>query len=768
MFLRPLPFPHPDRIVRLERAYDGVVSGPAHSGTKVLFVRRMNRTLEATAAYEYIPANANLVESNGTIPLKLLGVTPDFFRTFAMDPILGREFSEQDAIPNSSDVAVISYPLWHEHYSADPNILGRAITIGTRLYTVIGVASPVFRLDSRVDAWVPLRIGESPDDQSNEYNIVARLRPGITRTQAEEDLRRVDLELKNTYPKLWDKHESERAIDYQESLVGNLRPVLEVLMGAVALVLLIVAANILSLLLTRSIVRRHEMGLRAALGASSWRILRQLLVENALLCIAGGGAGSILAKFATRVLMRLSPLELPQFSSLDIGVPALIFLAALITGCAVIFSLVPFIESRRSQLNGSLRVNATQIATGQHLVQKALVVSEVAISLVLMVAAALLLTSFWKLVHAPAVFETGNTMTFKNAFSDQQLESSALLGQRLDELTARIEALPGVESAAAVNDLPTRIVPDLSFEVIGRPVEQQGNLGSPDYIPITPHYFKALRIPAIAGRVFGQSDTSGSVPVVIINQTLARSAFKDQNPIGQQIRIGASMGPGFEDRVREIVGVVGDVRQEGLDKNVPTIFYLPAAQVPDKLTQMDSHLLGMSWIVRTKSAQTDVIPSIRRIFFENARVPLLDVEPLDQVISSSVAQQRFSMVLLCGFGLIALALGAAGLYGVMSYAVARRTKEIGVRMAIGAQRGDILWMVLREAGLLVEIGLIAGVVVSLASTRLLHSLISNITPHILAPLIAMCGVLMLTGLFAVWWPALRAASIEPMDALRTE
>lgn len=598
--------------------------------------------------------------------------------------------------------------------------------------------------------------------------MVARFRPGVTRVQAEDDLKRVQMELKNAYPILWDKDASIRAIDYQKSLVGSLRPMLEMLMGAVGLVLLIVAANILSLLLTRSIARRHEMSLRAALGASSWRILRQLLVENSMLCLGGGVVGVVLAKFVAPVLMHLSPVVLPQFSSLDVGGPAIVFAVALTAMCALIFSLVPALEAKRSRLNGSLRIDTRQIATGDHLVQKGLVIGEVAISLVLMVGAALMLTSFWKLMHAPIGVETANVVTFKNAFSDKEVERSALLGQRLAELTARMEVVPGVESAAAVNDLPTQLVPQMSFEIIGRPASESAALGGPDYIPITPHYFKALRVPTVAGRTFTESDTNGSVPVVVINQTLARRAFKNQSPIGQHVRIGDATDPHYKDGVREIVGVVGDVRQEGLDTEAPSIFYLPVAQIPDSMTREMSRLLGTSWVVRTRSAQTDVIPAIRRIFFEDAHVPLLDVEPLDRVIGASVAQQRFSLVLLAGFGLIALLLGGAGLYGVMSYAVARRTKEIGVRIAVGAQRRDILWMVLREAGVLVEIGVAAGVVVLLAGTRVLHSQIFFLKVPMAIPLMVMCCVLMLTGLFAAWWPASRAASTEPMEALRME
>jgi predicted permease len=768
VLLRPLPFPHPEQLVRIERAYPNGNGGPAYSGTKALFMRRASRALESVAAYDYLPSNVNLVQGEQAVPLKDLRVTADFFHVFQMQPEIGRGFSAQDMILNASGVVVLSDALWRQRFSADPNILGRAITLGNQSYTVVGVARPEFRLDAKVDVWTPLQIAEAPGDRAQIYNVVARLRPGVTRAQVEDDLKRVQLEFKSSYPVLWDQYESERALDYHDSLVGNVRPALEILMGAVLLLLVIVSANILSLLLTRSIARRREMSLRAALGATGWRILRQLLVENAILCAAGGIAGVFLARVAAPVLMRLSPLELPHFSSLDIGGPALAFAAVLTFICALIFSLVPAFESRRTQLNESLRVNTTQIATGRHPLQKALVVGEVAVSLVLMAAAGVLLTSFWKLVHTPPGFEAKNVLTFKNNFTNEQAASSALLGQRLDEIAGRLEALPGVESAAAVIDLPTQLVPDFPFDISGRAADRKDASGDEKYIPITASYFKALSIPMVAGRAFSVSDTHGSAPVLIINQQFARSYFKGENPIGQHVHIGAVMGPGFEDPVREIVGVVGDVKQTVLDTDAPEIMYLPYSQIPDKLSQMGNSLLGVSWVVRTRSAQTDIASAARRIFMDNAHIPLLAVEPLDGVISASIAQQRFSMILLSGFGLISLALGAAGLYGVLSYTVAARTKEIGVRMAIGAERGDILRMVLLEAGLLVGAGLIAGIGASVAVAMLLRHLMPGITSQGPYTLTAMCGVLLLTGLFAAWWPASRAASTEPMQALRAE
>jgi predicted permease len=768
VLLRPLPFPDAERLVRIARFYPGGTLAPAYSGTTALFFRRASRAFESVAAYDYVPAKANMLESNDVVPLQVLRVTSDFFRVFGMPPALGRNFNAQDMAPNAPGVVILSGPLWRHQFGADPNIVGKAITLGNRSCTVIGVANSGFHLDAKADLFAPLPIAESPEDHSNEYRLVARLKPGITAAQAESDLERVLRELKDTYPALWDRYESVRVQDLHESLTGDMRPALEMLMGAVALVLLIVAANILSLLMTRSIARRREMSVRVALGASGWAVLRQLLVENTLLCAAGGAGGLLLAGFGAPMLMRFSPLDLPEFVSMQIGTPALLFAITLTLGLALICSLVPAFEARRARLNDSLRMNASQIATGKHFAQKALVVSEVAISLVLLVAADLLLTSFWKLIHTPPGLETANVLTFKNSFSEEQSATSASMGRRLDELTARVEAIPGVEAAGAANTLPTQLTPDLPFDIAGRSPNRADAKGEAKYIPVTAHFFIALRVPVLAGRAFTLSDTSGSAPVLIVNRQFARTYFENENPVGQHVRIGAVMGPGFEDPLREIVGVVGDVKQDGLNSPTPVIAYLPAAQIPDQLTRMDNGLLGTSWVVRTGSAQVDVLPQIRRIFLDNARAPLLAVETMDQIISASVGQQRFSMFLLCGFGLISLGLGAAGLYGVLSYTVARQTKEIGVRMAIGAQRGDIARMVLRSAARLVLIGLAVGIVAALAGVKVLGSLLFGVAPRDPFVLGTASAILLLTGLLAAWWPARRAASIEPMQALRSE
>ncbi|MGH9344747.1 MAG: ADOP family duplicated permease [Terriglobia bacterium] len=767
VWLRPLPFPHPQQLVRIERSFPNGTS-QSYPGTKALFFQRMNRTFSSMAAYDSLPSHANLLRGDNAVPISVLRVTSGFFRTFDLQPAIGRGFTAKDMLPNAAGVIVLSDALWRRQFNADPNILGKVISVGNRSYTVIGIANPRFALDVKSDAWTPLPIVESPEDKVNFYNLVGRMKSGVTAAAAAADLHRVMLELKNTYPDLVDPQEGVRVVDLHDSFSGNLRPRLEILMGAVGLVLFIVVANMLSLLLTRAVVRRREIGVRVALGASGWRIMRQLLAENALLSVAGGIAGIVVAKIAVPVLMHFSPIELPQFASLQIGGAAVALATVLTLVCVIIFSLVPALETRPTRLHGSLQLGSTRIAQGRNLVQRTLVVSEAAVSLVLLVGAILLLTTFWKLTHTSPGFSATNVLTFKSGFTDQQAATSTALEQRLNELKSRIEAVPGVASVAAAIALPTQLTPDNPFAIVGRAPNRSDAKGWGEYISTTAGLFRTLDIPVIEGRAFTDADTHGAAPVLIVNREFARMYFPNENPVGQHVLIGTLPSPGFKDQVRDIVGVVGDVKQDGLDQPVPVIMYLPTAQVPDGFTQMDVGSLGESWMVRNRARGIDLLPSIRRIFMDNARTPLLSVEPMSEVISDSVAQQRFSMILLFGFGLISLVLGAAGLYGVMSYNVARQTREIGVRMALGARREDVAGMVLKDAGVLVGIGLVVGIATSLLGAKILASLLFGVKPRDPLTLTAASVLLLFTGLFAAWWPARRASRVEPMEALRSE
>lgn len=765
--LRPLPFPHPGRLVQIEASLPNGHPHAILTGTEALFFRRECKVCSSMAAYDIIPAKANLIQGNGAIPLEVQSVTAGFFHMFGLRPVVGRGFRENDVLPGAPGTVVLSDALWKHAFGANPKIIGEAVTLGGERYTVIGVANPKFSLQHRTDAWIPLPITEHPNDQNHAYLLAARLKPGVTMAQANQDLKRVVRDYRRAYPNTWGKQVGIRAAGLHASLTGDLRPELEMLMGAVLLVLMIVAANILGLQLTRAVARRRDMGVRIALGATGWRMLRQLLVENFILCSIGGAAGVAAARLLTPVLMHLSPLQLPAFASLGMGRPALMVAVALTMGCVVIFSVVPALETRRSRLSASLRLNTTRVTAGRHVAQRVLVVSQVAVSVVLLVGAAVLLTTFWKLVSASPGFEAKNVLTFKNSFTSAQVSATPLLAQKLEELKAHMEALPGVASAAGVLALPTQLTPNMAFDIAGQ-TSNRANAMYVDYLPVTTNYFETLRIPLLVGRVFRASDTRSSMPVVIVNRAFAQTHFKGKNPIGQHILIGAGLPPAFKDQVREVVGVVGDVKQAGMDKPVPAIAYLPVSQVPGIILRFDTGLQGESWVVRMQSAHLNELPAIRQIFMKNAHAPLLSVEPMNEVISASVASQRFSMILLCLFGLISLGMSGAGLYGVMSYNVAQRTKEIGVRMALGARREDVARSVLKDAGWLVGIGLVIGIVTSLAAGKLISSLLFGVKPQAPLALVVASAVMLVTGLFAAWWPALRAAGVEPMEALRSE
>ena len=768
VILRPLPFSHPEQLVRIASAFPGSGDNPAYSATKSLFFARTNRSFESIAGYDYFAHSVNLMQQQAAVPLQSLGVTASFFHVFGMEPVLGHGFSPRDMQPGAARVAVLSDAAWRHQFNSDPHIIGSAVTLGSETYTVIGVANPRFQLDSKVDIWTSLQFKEDPQNHNNEYNLVARLKPGVTAAMAQDDLKRVLLQLKDTYPDLWTAQEGAHVWDYHASLVGNVKPALNILMGAVGMLLVIVAANILSLLLTRAISRRREMSIRVALGATGGRLLQQMLVENLLLCALGAAAGVALAEFAAPVILHLTPIQLPAFASLRVGGSGVAFAAVLAVVCAVLFSLVPALESRRAHVNDSLRLNTTRIASGRIPAQRVLVVGEVAMSLVLLVAAALLLSSFWKLIHTPPGFDPAKTVTFKTGMTDQQTSTGVAFCETLDTLAARTEALPGVESAAAVIAAPMEPVPALPFDIAGRPSPNDGSAYNERYVPVTADYFSTLKIPMAAGRAFTLADNKSSAPVLIVNEQFVHTYFPNQDPIGQHVLIGRVMGPDFADSMREIVGVVGNVKQLGLDRRAPEMMYLPAGQLPDKIVQLIGQSRGMTWLVRKKSAEVDLANALRSVFLDTAQLPIAGMTTMDNRMSDSVAQQRFSMMLLSGFGLIALFLGAAGLYGVMSYTVARRTKEIGVRMAVGASRRDILGMVLREAGILVGIGLVVGVAASLAGGKLVSSILFGVAPRDAKTLVAMCGVLLLTGLLAAWWPARRAAATEPLEALRIE
>lgn len=766
--IRPLPYPHAKQLVRIERYFPTMGLEPANPATKFLFIARESRAFDTVAAYDFAQGHLNLVESGNPTALAASHVSSGFFKTFMMPPVMGRDFNSADNGPQAAPVAIISYALWQQHYAGDPSIIGRNVTLGAGSYTVIGVANRHFALEEKTDVWVPLSLEENPHDHTNVYNMVGRMKPGITLAAANADLTRTLAAFARQYPSLLSDNEGVRAVDLRTSLTGDVRPALQILMAAVGLILLIVCANVLSLLLARTIARRREMSMRSALGASGWHILRQLLAENLILCLLGGVAALGIAYICTPLLLRLSPLRLPEFALLEIDLPVALFVIAGVFVCAAIFSIVPALEVRNIRLNDALRSNSNQSIGTRNLPQRLLIVGEVAVSLVLLIGAGLLLGSFWRLVHVQPGFDSRNVVTFQTTFDAQDASGSGPLALKQQALLAEIKALPGVLSAATSLGLPTRLNPDLPFEIVGRPVNPSGADGDSKFRPVSGDYFAAFKIPVVMGRAFDTSDTDSSQPTIIINREAARQFFAGKNPIGEHILIGRAMGPEFTDQPREIVGVVGDTKEDGLDADSPAMLYLPAAQLGDRLTVMGNTLMGTTWMVRTQGSPNDLIEPLRALFQRTAHLPLMKLSTMQAVMDESVARQRFSMILLCIFGGMALLLGAAGLYGVMSYMVAQQTRSIGLRMAVGARRSDVLTMVLRQAATLVGAGMLLGLVLSLGAVSLLRSMLFAVDPRDPLTIAIMCCILALTALFAAALPAQRAARIEPMTALRQD
>ncbi len=766
--MRPLPFPRPNQLVRIERSYSAIGLAPSLSGTKFLLIQRENKSFSSVAAYDPGPGNISLIEPGGPVALAELHTSAGYFSTLGMPPVLGREFSTDDVRPHAAPAVILSYDAWRNHFAANPAILGQTVKLGGENYTIIGIADSRFVLEDKVDVWLPIQAQEDAADRANLYNVIARMKPGVTLAAASADLQRTYGVFKRTYPGLGDPDESLIAQDLHASIVGNMKTALIILMGAVFLLLLIVCANVLCLLLARGIARKTELAMRSALGASPLRILRMLLTENLLLCMIGGAAAVAVAFATLPMLVHFSPIELPEFSQSALKTPIILFVAVTGLVCAALFSFVPALQSRGGKLDEALRGGGSRSVSTRNRPQQILVIGEVAVSLLLLVCAGLLFSSFWRLIHVPPGFDTRNVLTFDMTFTGQDGSSTERLSSREETLINDIEALPGVLAAGTAPSLPTQPHPDLPFDIVGRPADDKDSRGEADINMVSRHYLQSLAIPVLRGRGFDSRDTHSSTPVVLISQALAKRYFSTQNPIGEHILIGRVMGPLFADPPREIIGVVADTKEEALDRAAPLLLYEPVSQVPDAMSQLANEKLGISWVVRTAAPDPSLAENIRKIFQRDVQLPLLHVRTMDAVVARSVSAQRFSALLLALFGGIALLLGAAGLYAVMSHSVLRQTREIGVRMAIGAGRAEVLFMVLRQAGWLLIIGVAVGLALSLVLTRLMRSMLFGVVPYDPLTILSVSAILIFTGFVAAYLPARRASQVDPMQALRAE
>src|ERR1700730_747158 len=768
VLLRPLPFSNSEQLMMVWET-DSTRGYSRGSASYPNFVdwREQNQVFEHMASYH---TNDFIMTGRGE-PTRLQGavVNSDLFPLLGAAPVMGRAFHPDEDKPGESGrVVLLSQELFQKRFNSDQNVVGQSMVLDGKNYTVVGVMPQAFQFpiqDEPVEFWTTVAIdreGKEPitDERGAHYmNVIARLKPGVTKEQAQAEMTNISARLEQQYPDK-DLHKSSRVEPALEALVGDIRPALLILLGAVGCVLLIACANVANLLLARAMMRHKEMAIRSALGASRMRVVRQLLTESVLLSLAGGALGLVMAVWWSDLLVTLGKQNIPRALQvgLDWRVLGFTLLISVMTG--LVFGLVPAFHSSRTELTESLKEGGRGSSDGarHNRIRGVLVVSELAIAVVLLVGAGLLIQSLWRLQHVSPGFEPQNVLTFSVAVPDVRYKPEKQ-AQFFQDLSTHIQSLPGVQSAGAVIPLPLggdRF--SLSFETEGRPVTK-GDQPSADFFCIGAGYFKSLGIPLTRGRIFDDRDQHKSPQVIIVNQTFAQKFFPGEDPVGKRIKPGISTDE-TKPAMREIVGVVGDVRNRNLSSELRPGYFLPMAQIPFN---------QMTVIVRTTNDPRSLITAVQNeVHSMDSEVPVFNVKTMDEHIAVTVAAPRFNTTLLAIFAVVALILTIVGLYGVMSYAVAQRTNEIGIRMALGARFTDVLTLVFKQGMILVLIGEAIGLAGAFALTRLIRGLLFGVTPTDLSTFVAVAAILAAVALLATFIPARRAANVDRLVALRYE
>jgi putative ABC transport system permease protein len=768
VLLRPLPFPNSETLMNVWETDStrGYVRGSA-SYPNFVDWRDQSHSFEHMASYH----NSDFILTGRGESTRLQGavVNADLFPLLGASPVIGRGFLPSEDNPGDTGrVVLLSQQLFQQRFNSDPNILNQSMVLDGKSYTIVGVMPAAFQFpvqNDPVELWTTVAVdreGEEPITQergAHYMNVIARLKHGVPREQAQAEMTAISARLEQQYPDK-DLHKSTRLEPTLEALVGDVRPALLILLGAVGFVLLIACANVANLLLARAMTRHKEMAIRSALGASRMRVIRQLLTESVILSLAGGALGLVLAVWWSDLLVALGKQNIPRALQvgLDWRVLGFTLLVSVLTG--VVFGLVPAIHSSKTELTESLKEGGRTGSEGarRNRIRGVLVVGELAIAVVLLVGAGLLIQSLWRLRNVSPGFDSQNLLTFVVGIPEVKYPTDKQ-EPFYRELVRRVESLPGVRSASSIIPLPLNgdaFV--ISFETEGRPVEK-GNQPSADFFAIEEGYFKTLGVSILKGREFTERDNKTAPPVIIVNQAFAKKFFPGEDPIGKRIKPGISTNSD-KPAMREIVGVVSDVRNRNLSSELRAGYFIPAPQMPFN---------QMTLIVRTGNDPHSLITAVQNeVHAMDQEVPVFNIKTMEEYISATVATPRFNTTLLVIFAGVALILTIVGLYGVMSYSVAQRTNEIGIRMALGAQTGDVLRLIISQGFKLVLIGLGIGLVGAFAMTRVIASLLFGVTTKDPITFVAVAVLLALVALLACYIPARRATRLDPLHALRYE
>jgi predicted permease len=779
VLLRPLPFPQPEQLVRVfDDLRSSNVANVGMSAPELWDLQDRSGVFQDISAVW--PIDSDIAGGDRPVRAETLAVSPDYFTMLGIKPQLGRVFTQQDSVPGFIEAVVISDGFWRRNYGSDPKIIGRTMRLDNDLYTIIGVMPPGFRhpgrtLQTDVEVWCAAGYNALPFPVPAVRSIrmipgaIGRLKSGVTVAQAQARLDTYVAQLSQQYPNDYPPASgwAARLVPVKEDLVGKERTELFVLFGAVGFVLLIGCVNLANLLLARSSGRRREIAIRLALGAGRWRLMTQLLTESVLLSAVSGLVALLTVILFRNSILALAPANLPRLSEVHVsaGVLSFAFAVSIVTG--VLFGLAPALQAANPNQVESLREGGRGSGAGRRhtRVSRALVVSEVALSIILLAGAGLLLRSFWHVLEVRPGFNPSHVVTAQiwipvpNDPTTDRYRPTDKRAAFLMEILRRVSALPSVESTAigGTNSMPLSSGRNgFPFTIVGRPTDSE-RAPVAEFASISPDYLQVLQIPLLAGRNFAEADTDKSQQVVLIDRTLQRRYWPNEDPLGKQVSFGGRPG---QNPTFTVVGVVGDIKSDGFDAPTAPHIYLPVRQSP-----------GYASVVFLRSAGNPEAlgEAIRHeVQSIDPNIPVFSVRTMDQVIARSMAERRFALQLLGIFAGVALLLAAIGIYGVMAYSFSQRTHEIGIRIAIGAQRMDIFRMAVSEGMQLVAIGLVIGLVGAAALTRSVRSMLFDVSPA--DPITFACISLTLAGVafLACYVPAQRATRVDPLVALREE
>ena len=778
VLLKPLAIPDFERVVVFMNVSPNNTN-PGGSPAKFNHYRAQTEVVQDVSAF-----NTGVVNFTGSgFPEQLRSgrVSAEFFQLMSPPMVRGRGFLPEEDLPNGPKVTVISSRLWETRFSADPEIVGKSISLGDEPYTIVGVLGSFdFReFGPTPQVWVPFQFDPNSTDQGHYFQVLGRLKPGVTLQQADARLNASAADYRAKFPTAIGPRNTFGVQPVREVIVGDeTRESLLIYGGAVSFVLLIACANVANLLLVRATGRRREIAIRSAIGGSRGRIIRQLLTESIVLSLAGGLFGLFVGWAGIRALLSVNTAGLPRVGedgalvSLDWTVVAFTVAVSLATG--VIFGLIPALQSSRADLTTTLKESAGRSGTGfrQNKIRSMLVVAEVALALVLLIGSALLIRTAVALGRVDPGFDTHNVLTMRMSLKGAPYEKAEAVEQVVRNGAEQLRAIPGVELASATCCVPLQGGYGLPFRIIGRPLaaDSQGPFhGGAGWMTVSPGYFEVFRIPVKRGRTFTERDTSTSTPVAIINEAMAREFWPDADPLSDRLLIGKGVMREFESEgERQVIGVVADIKSNGLDTEPQPQMWVPQAQVPDAANALNVSLTPLSWIVRTTVPPQAVSEAIQNQLRQATGLPVANVRSMDEIVALSVSRQKFNMWVMTVFGACALLLAAIGIYGLMAYSVEQRTQEIGIRLALGAQTSQVRRMVVRQGMMLALAGVVIGLAAAFGLARLITAFLFGVTAT--DPLVFAGVPLLLTAvaLLAVWLPARRASAVDPLIALRYE